>query len=465
MKSATRPFFALGHAAFVAAAFACHAVAYANPSGGVVVSGSASIVPSGNVLQVTHTPNSIINWQNFSIGSGEITRFTQQSAASAVLNRVTTQNPSAILGALESNGRVFLVNPNGILFGTGSRVDVAGLVASTLNITNADFLAGRLRFEGGNGLIVQAGTITTPSGGQVHLVGGHVLNAGQITAPNGEVVLAAGQTVELVDPATPNLRVEITATDQRVVNLGQIAAQAGRIGIFAGLIDQAGTLNANTAVATDNGRIVLRATGDIHLLPGSTTSATGPGTGIIQVQSLTGGVETTGAGVIAEPPTGSVSVVGAAGQPAVAPITPAALAAPAELTQEVLPPSTPNAAPFDTGAATSLSGATAGTASPAFQQSILTPTPTVNSTSPTLSSVPTLMTGVPTLMTGVPTLTTSTPTLTTGVPTVTTGAPTSGLSPLNTGTSFFTLGPTRSLTATPTVTTVPFSTIGSAVGR
>jgi filamentous hemagglutinin family protein len=95
---------------------------------------------------VTNSPNSIINWQSFSIGANEITRFTQQSAASAVLNRVTGTagriDPSVILGALQSNGRVFLLNPSGIVFGAGAQVDVAGLVASSLNLSNADFLGG-----------------------------------------------------------------------------------------------------------------------------------------------------------------------------------------------------------------------------------------------------------------------------------------------------------------------------------
>src|SRR5690606_14902950 len=97
-------------------------------------------------------PNAIINWQSFSIGANEITRFIQQSQASAVLNRVTggggAIDPSVILGALQSNGRVFLINPSGITFGAGAQIDVAGLVASTLDISNADFLANRLRFQG-----------------------------------------------------------------------------------------------------------------------------------------------------------------------------------------------------------------------------------------------------------------------------------------------------------------------------
>ncbi|MDZ4203172.1 MAG: filamentous hemagglutinin N-terminal domain-containing protein, partial [Gallionella sp.] len=79
--------------------------ALANPMGGSVVSGQASIAASGNVLTVTNTPGTIINWQGFSIGANEVTRFIQQSASSAVLNRVVGNNPSQILGTLQSNGR------------------------------------------------------------------------------------------------------------------------------------------------------------------------------------------------------------------------------------------------------------------------------------------------------------------------------------------------------------------------
>jgi large exoprotein involved in heme utilization and adhesion len=101
-----------------------------------------------------------------------------------------------ILGALQSNGRVFLINPSGILFGAGSQVDVGGLVASTLNLSNADFLAGRLRFTEvpGAGSVVNQGSITTPTGGQVYLIAPNVQNSGIITSPRGEIILAAGRS-------------------------------------------------------------------------------------------------------------------------------------------------------------------------------------------------------------------------------------------------------------------------------
>jgi len=261
--------------------------AFANPTGPAVANGQVTFHQQGNLLQITNSPNAIINWQSFSIGANEITRFLQQSASSAVLNRVITQNPSSILGALQSNGRVFLINPNGILFGAGAQVDVAGLVASTLNLSNADFLAGKLKFTEvpGAGSVVNQGTINATQGGQVYLIGSSVTNSGLITSPKGEVILAAGNSVELVNPGTPNLRVEISAPDNEARNLGTIVADAGRVGIYAGLINHAGTIRADSAQVTEDGRIVLKATRNATLEAGSLTTANGPNGGLITIQS------------------------------------------------------------------------------------------------------------------------------------------------------------------------------------
>ena len=260
--------------------------AYAGPTNPVVVNGAAQFTTVGNLLSITNTPNAIINWGSFSIGANEITKFIQQSASSAVLNRVVGQNPSSILGALQSNGRVFLINPNGIVFGAGSQINVGGLVASTLNLSNEDFLAGRMRFTGGLGnSVINQGDITTPSGGNVYLIGNAVTNNGIITSPKGDVILAAGKSVELVNPGTPDLRVEIVAPDNRAINLGSIVAASGRIGIYAGLINQANTINANSVVVGENGRITLKATKNIDLGKDSVTTANGPNGGKIEIQS------------------------------------------------------------------------------------------------------------------------------------------------------------------------------------
>uniref|UniRef100_UPI001BFD39CB beta strand repeat-containing protein n=1 Tax=Janthinobacterium sp. JC611 TaxID=2816201 RepID=UPI001BFD39CB len=255
----------------------CFGAAQANPALPQVVNGQATFNQQGNVFSITNTPNTIINWQSFSIHAGEITRFIQQNGNSAVLNRITGQDPSKILGSLESNGKVFLINPNGIVFGQGATVNVNGLVASSLGLSNEDFLSGKRQFTAGAiaGGVANAGTINAGKGGQVLLIAPNVENTGLITAPNGEVILAAGRSVQLADPGNPQLRVLVSAPSDQALNLGQIIAQGGGIGMAGALVGQRGVLNANSAVVGENGRIVLKASGKALLEAGSVTSATG----------------------------------------------------------------------------------------------------------------------------------------------------------------------------------------------
>ncbi|TAK71806.1 MAG: filamentous hemagglutinin N-terminal domain-containing protein, partial [Betaproteobacteria bacterium] len=264
--------------------------AYANPTNPAVVSGAATFAASGKTLNVTNTPGAIINWQGFSVKADELTRFIQQNAQSAVLNRVTSQEQSAILGQLLSNGRVYLVNPNGITVGAGARIDTAGFVASSLNLSDSDAIAGKFKLQdtGSSGKVVNNGTITTAGGGFVYLVAPNVENNGVITSPKGEIILAAGKSVELVDSQKPELRVLLTAPGNTAINVGKMIAEAGSIGIFAGIIKQSGLISANSAVVGENGKIVLRAKKDITLAAGSKTEASGPRGGVITIQSESG---------------------------------------------------------------------------------------------------------------------------------------------------------------------------------
>lgn len=268
----------------------------AAPTGATVVSGTATVNQQGNLTTVTNSPGAVINWQAFSIGANEITRFIQQSAASSVLNRVVGVDPSIILGVLQSNGRVLLINPNGIVFGAGAQIDVAGLVASSLNLSNADFAAGRLRFTDtpGAGSVNNQGAITTPTGGQVYLIAPNVQNSGIITSPQGEIILAAGRSVDLVDAGTPNLRIEITAPDTEAINIGQIIARSGKIGIYAALVKNSGEIRADGVVVGANGEILLRAKHNVSLENGSVISASGPTAGKITIQAETGAVAVAG---------------------------------------------------------------------------------------------------------------------------------------------------------------------------
>src|SRR5512141_629755 len=174
MPKETKADFSAGKRLIVAAISACFASApvWGNPTGPQVVNGNASISQNGNLLTVKNSNGAIINWNSFSIGAGETTRFNQTSANSSVLNRVIANDPSVLLGTLSSNGKVWLVNPAGILVGQGARIDVGGFIASTLNVRNEDFLAGRLKFQAtpNAGSIQNNGQITTPSGGSVYLI-------------------------------------------------------------------------------------------------------------------------------------------------------------------------------------------------------------------------------------------------------------------------------------------------------
>ena len=264
--------------------------AHANPTGPTVVHGTAQFLrPDAQTLNVTTSDGTIINWQGFSIGRGELTRFIQPSGASAVLNRVTGTDPSTILGRLLSNGRVFLVNPHGIVFGEGAVVDTAGLVASTLGIGDADFLAGRYRFDGdpGAGSIVNRGLVEAGASG-VFLLAPSIENSGVIRTAGGDLVLAAGRTAILTSLDLDGMRVEVQAPDDGVLNLGKLVAERGAIGAFAGSIRNAGTIEANAVTVDDDGTVRLVAQGDITLEEGGRIAAEGPSGGTVHIESETG---------------------------------------------------------------------------------------------------------------------------------------------------------------------------------
>ena len=259
------------------------------PSGMTTVAGQVTARTVDGTLTVNNSPSAIINWNSFSIGARNAVRFEQANASSQVLNRVIGNDPSAILGGLSSNGRVWLLNPNGVLFGQGARVDVAGLVTSSLNLNNADWLSGNHRFVQGTGIpgsIVNQGELRSTLGGQIALIGASVRNEGGISAPGGQVVLAAGSSVELVDSMTPNVSVKVNAVAGEVVNLGRLVADSGRIDVHAGTVNQSGIVRANSLSAGPGGEIVLQAEQRLTLGAGSETSATGASGHGGQVQLL-----------------------------------------------------------------------------------------------------------------------------------------------------------------------------------
>src|SRR2546421_12399978 len=179
------------------------APAAGDPAGGTVVGGTATIQGQGGpAVIVNQSSNSaIVNWNTFNIGVNESVRFNQPSTSSVILNRVTGGlGPSGIEGTLTANGRVFLINRDGMLFGPNSVINTAGFLATTHDINNADFMAGRYNF-GISGRpeasIVNQGHITATSGGFAALVAPGVRNTGTITATLGTVALASGNAFTL----------------------------------------------------------------------------------------------------------------------------------------------------------------------------------------------------------------------------------------------------------------------------
>lgn len=251
-------------------------LALANPTGGQVVSGQVSITtPNANGMVVTEATNSaIVNWQSFSIGGQEYVQFIQPSSSSVILNRVIGNSPSSIFGSLTANGRVFLINPEGVLFAPGSTVDVGALVASTVDISNSDFLAGHYVFANGKSGtgITNNGIITAHGGGFVVLNGDYVHNSGVIQAQLGEVVLASGSAMTLTidQGGLIGYSVDQAALSQQagVTNSGQLLTDGGHIimtaevahNLVSTAINNTGLVRAE-GIASHDGIVELTAQG------------------------------------------------------------------------------------------------------------------------------------------------------------------------------------------------------------
>ena len=232
------------------------------------------------------TSSAVINWNTFNIRANESVRFNQPSSSSVALNRVIGGlGPSEIMGSLTANGRVFIINRDGILFGPGSVVNTAGFLATTNDIKNADFMAGRYNFNipgRPDASIVNQGRITATSGGFAALVAPGVRNSGTITATLGTVALASGNSFTLdmygdklitlaVGDSIANKVIDV-ATGRPLKSLvsntksGMLSANGGRVELTAAaaravvdsVINTKGVIRANS-IGRHNGMIVLNA--------------------------------------------------------------------------------------------------------------------------------------------------------------------------------------------------------------
>lgn len=301
------------------------------PQGGAVVASpgtNASIATSGTQMTITQSSKgAIINWNNFSIGTGYGVTFAYDNVSSVTLNRVTGGSASLINGSLRTdgnpsgNGSVFIINPAGITFGGGAQVSVGGLVASTMDISDANFLAGvasgAYQFEpmttsGSQAVTVDmGGQITADPGGTVALIGRQVSNSGTISAAGGSVLFGSAQNVTLdfqgdgltmltiqgpgiSEPASggcPSFPCPPPVNPQ-LLNFGTVSADGGQIlmrtaasALGGGDIINAGTLQAQSLVSR-NGRIELTTDGAVSL--GYSSPVAGGYAGTLDVSSQAG---------------------------------------------------------------------------------------------------------------------------------------------------------------------------------
>ncbi|EGB6830998.1 filamentous hemagglutinin N-terminal domain-containing protein [Salmonella enterica] len=285
------------------------------PTGGQIVGGQGSISTSGNQMTIhQQTQNMATNWHSFDIGKNNTVQFVQPNSSSVALNRVTGASGSQIMGILKANGQVFILNPNGVLFGKNARVDVGGLVASTKNISTTDFMKGQYTLSGsGNpgAQVVNQGSLTTSKGGYIVLAGERVSNSGTVTTPSGKTILAAGKTVtlQLDNGGLTSVSVNGSVVNALVENQGLISATNGQVYLTAKgqdmllntVVNNSGTVEAK-GLANRGGEIVLNG-GDSgvvsqsgHLLADSQTGQGGKITLEGQNIHLAGGSLTTATG-------------------------------------------------------------------------------------------------------------------------------------------------------------------------
>ena len=258
---------------------------------------------------IRRADRAIINWKSFNIGAGEKTQFVQPSSSSVALNRVTGGlGPSQIYGSLKANGRIFVVNPDGILIGPSGKIDTAGFLATTNDINNNDFMAGKYDFSipgNPNASVVNEGNITAQTEGFAALVAPGVRNSGTITAKLGKIGLASGNkfsldfygdkliTLGLSDSVADNVKDVATGKTLKslVSNEGTLKADGGRVELSAvaarkvvdSVINNRGVIEANS-VGTQNGMIVL----------GSATAASKPHGAPTQTVKVSGTISAAG---------------------------------------------------------------------------------------------------------------------------------------------------------------------------
>ncbi|MCX7185437.1 MAG: filamentous hemagglutinin N-terminal domain-containing protein [Nitrosospira sp.] len=235
------------------------------PGGGSVAVGSASMVQSDSRLDINQTSQNVsLNWDSFNIGANAQVNFHQLSASSVALNRVVASaGASEIFGQLNANGQVFLLNPNGVFFSQNAQVNVGSLVASTMSLSDADFLAGKYTFlrNGSSAAVINQGALTAAEGGYIALLAPEVRNEGTITARLGTVALGSGEqiTLDFFGDRLVNLAVDQSALRALVENRHLIQADGGTV-ILAAKAEG----NLAATVVNNEGIIQAQSIGSTH---------------------------------------------------------------------------------------------------------------------------------------------------------------------------------------------------------
>ena len=250
--------------------------AYAADARDAAIRGGAGRVATVGSTTTIHqtSPRLAIDWTKLSTAPGEALQFNQPNSQAIALNRITGSSPSNFLGSLTASGQVFVLNPNGVLFGAGSQVNVGGLVASTLGMNPSDFINGSTTFSGttGTGSVINQGAMTTFQGGYLAFLAPEVRNEGAMTATLGTALLAAGNkvTLNLNNGTLLGYSIDLGAINALTENRQLVKADGGQVLLSAKALDaltkatvnNTGVIEANT-LTSRGGRIVLESTGDV----------------------------------------------------------------------------------------------------------------------------------------------------------------------------------------------------------
>lgn len=268
--------------------------AYAAPVDPIIIHGSQTVTVNGNVMDINqHTDKLNVSWGGFDIAKGETVNLIQPVNGAALFS-IRGHSGTEIYGKLNATGTLLLINPNGVLFGQGAEVNVGNIVASTLNISNEDFLKGRYHFKGGDnaGSVINHGVIKAKDEGYIVMLGKAVENTGTLVANKGSVVMAAAQEAVLDFYGNGLVRANLTgqAVEALVKNSGLIQANGGLVQLAA---------NARTAAINVTGIIeanqLVERNGVIRLEGGDNSKVEVSGKLLAKGENTTGGtIEVTG---------------------------------------------------------------------------------------------------------------------------------------------------------------------------